>query len=97
MTTYTVLSDNCAVGAKNSTVSDDDLGNCNIHALIEGGHIAVSGGSDGPPTQPVIVVPDPPVDALSHPVIPDPPPHAPDHQVVPEPPVVTEPVSPPSA
>lgn len=39
MTTYRVLSDNCILGAQNSTINADDITDVNVQALIEGGHL----------------------------------------------------------
>jgi hypothetical protein len=44
MTLYRVLSDNFALAPKGKTVDAALLDECNIQALVEGGHLAEIGG-----------------------------------------------------
>ena len=37
--TYIVVSDNCTVGTRGTTVTGEQLDGCNVAALIEGGHL----------------------------------------------------------
>ncbi len=39
MTTYKIISDNTALGSKGATVSDADLVDLNVDALVAGGHL----------------------------------------------------------
>jgi len=43
MTQYKVLSDNLAGHAQGATISEDDLVDVNIAALLDGGHLATIG------------------------------------------------------
>ena len=38
-TTYIVVSDNCVLGSRGTTVTGEQIEGCNIAALIEGGHL----------------------------------------------------------
>jgi hypothetical protein len=39
MTTYKVISDNCTLGKQGSTVTEAELEDVNLQALLEGGHL----------------------------------------------------------
>ncbi len=40
MATYKVLSDNCGLGVKGALIDSEQCEECNIQALVEGGHLA---------------------------------------------------------
>jgi hypothetical protein len=48
--TYSILSDNFVLGSKGDTVSDDELGGCDVDALITGGHLAPAKSAQQSPT-----------------------------------------------
>ncbi|MCU1494807.1 MAG: hypothetical protein JWO62_2571 [Acidimicrobiaceae bacterium] len=60
--TYIVLSDNFVGGPKGTVLADDQLGGCDVPALVEGGHLALQEAppAAGMPTAPAAPAAPPP-------------------------------------